>query len=150
MARTLARVLDLNEELAEAVALAHDLGHPPFGHTGEEALQELMAPYGGFDHNAQALKIVTRLEAHYAEFDGLNLTWETLEGIAKHNGPVTGDVPFALAEYDAAARPRARHPRQRRGAGGGDRRRHRLQQPRPRRRAAGRALHAGGPAASCR
>jgi dGTPase len=102
VARTLARVLGLNEELAEAVALAHDLGHPPFGHTGEEMLQELMAPHGGFDHNAQALKIVTRLEAHYAEFDGLNLTWETLEGIAKHNGPVTGAVPFALAEYDAA------------------------------------------------
>ena len=78
-----------NEELAEAVALAHDLGHPPFGHTGEDALKALMAPYGGFDHNAQAIKIVTRLEAHYAEFDGLNLTWETLEGIAKHNGPVT-------------------------------------------------------------
>jgi dGTPase len=101
VARTIARVLGLNEELAEAVALAHDLGHPPFGHTGEDALQALMAPYGGFDHNAQAIKIVTRLEAHYAEFDGLNLTWETLEGIAKHNGPVTGTVPFALAEYDA-------------------------------------------------
>jgi dGTPase len=101
VARTLARVLGLNEELAEAVALAHDLGHPPFGHTGEDALQALMAPFGGFDHNAQALKIVTRLEAHYADFDGLNLTWETLEGIAKHNGPVTGAVPFALAEYDA-------------------------------------------------
>jgi dGTPase len=101
VARTVARVLGLNEELAEAVALAHDLGHPPFGHTGEDALQALMAPYGGFDHNAQAIKIVTRLEAHYAEFDGLNLTWETLEGIAKHNGPVTGTVPFALAEYDA-------------------------------------------------
>jgi dGTPase len=101
VARTLARVLGLNEELAEAVALAHDLGHPPFGHTGEDALQALMAPYGGFDHNAQALKIVTRLEAHYADFDGLNLTWETLEGIAKHNGPVLGAVPFALAEYDA-------------------------------------------------
>ena len=102
VARTVARVLGLNEELAEAVALAHDLGHPPFGHTGEEALQALMAPWGGFDHNAQALKIVTRLEAHYAEFDGLNLTWETLEGIAKHNGPVTGDGrAFALAEYDA-------------------------------------------------
>jgi dGTPase len=100
VARTLARVLGLNEELAEAVALAHDLGHPPFGHTGEEALHALMAPYGGFDHNAQAIKIVTSLEAHYAEFDGLNLTWETLEGIAKHNGPVTGPVPFALAEYD--------------------------------------------------
>ena len=102
VARTLARVLGLNEELAEAVALAHDLGHPPFGHTGEDALQALMAPYGGFDHNSQAIKIVTRLEAHYAEFDGLNLTWETLEGIAKHNGPVTGDVPFALADYNAA------------------------------------------------
>jgi dGTPase len=101
VARTLARTLQLNEELAEAVALAHDLGHPPFGHTGEDELKRLMAPYGGFDHNAQALKIVTRLEAHYAEFDGLNLTWETLEGIAKHNGPVTGEVPFALAEYNA-------------------------------------------------
>ena len=101
VARTLARVLGLNEELAEAVALAHDLGHPPFGHTGEDALQAMMGPYGGFDHNAQAIKIVTRLEAHYADFDGLNLTWETLEGIAKHNGPVTGAVPFALAEYDA-------------------------------------------------
>ena len=84
------------------MALAHDLGHPPFGHTGEDELQRLMAPYGGFDHNAQAIKIVTRLEAHYADFDGLNLTWETLEGIAKHNGPVAGTVPFALAEYDAA------------------------------------------------
>jgi dGTPase len=101
VARTLARVLGLNEELTEAVALAHDLGHPPFGHTGEEALLACMEPYGGFDHNAQALKIVTRLEAHYAEFDGLNLTWETLEGIAKHNGPVTGAVPYALAEYVA-------------------------------------------------
>jgi dGTPase len=101
VARTLARTLGLNEELAEAVALAHDLGHPPFGHTGEDALQALMEPHGGFDHNAQALKIVTRLEAHYADFDGLNLTWETLEGIAKHNGPVSDPVPFALAEYNA-------------------------------------------------
>lgn len=101
VARTISRVLGLNEELAEAVALAHDLGHPPFGHTGEDALHALMAPFGGFDHNAQAIKIVTSLEAHYAEFDGLNLTWETLEGIAKHNGPVTGEVPFALAEYTA-------------------------------------------------
>ena len=101
-------------ELAEAVALAHDLGHPPFGHTGEDALAELMAPYGGFDHNAQALRIVTRLERHYADFDGLNLTWETLEGIAKHNGPVLGPnasgshavaeggtMPYALAEVNA-------------------------------------------------
>ncbi|MSU89786.1 deoxyguanosinetriphosphate triphosphohydrolase [Rhodobacteraceae bacterium 2CG4] len=101
VARTIAKALGLNEELTEAVALAHDLGHPPFGHTGEDALAELMAPWGGFDHNAQALKIVTRLETHYAAFDGLNLTWETLEGIAKHNGPVTGDLPYALAEYDA-------------------------------------------------
>ena len=100
VARTIAGVLGGNEYLAEAVALAHDLGHPPFGHTGEDALNELLAPYGGFDHNAQALKIVTSLERHYAGFDGLNLTWETLEGIAKHNGPVTGALPVALAEYD--------------------------------------------------
>ncbi|KEO60433.1 deoxyguanosinetriphosphate triphosphohydrolase [Thioclava indica] len=113
VARTIAGVLGLNTDLAEAVALAHDLGHPPFGHTGEDALAELMAPYGGFDHNAQALRIVTKLEKHYADFDGLNLTWETLEGIAKHNGPAisdTGgshsypsraDLPYALAEVDA-------------------------------------------------
>lgn len=110
VARTIAGHLSLNTDLAEAVALAHDLGHPPFGHTGEDALQALMAPYGGFDHNAQAIRIVTRLERHYADFDGLNLTWEALEGIAKHNGPVTGPLadpkhadvlPYALAEADA-------------------------------------------------
>lgn len=110
VARTIAGVLGLNTDLAEAVALAHDLGHTPFGHTGEDALARLMAPYGGFDHNAQALRIVTRLERHYAGFDGLNLTWETLEGIAKHNGPVTGPnadtkhegpLPYALAEVNA-------------------------------------------------
>ncbi|KIN64830.1 Deoxyguanosinetriphosphate triphosphohydrolase-like protein [Sulfitobacter noctilucicola] len=101
VARTIAGALGLNGELTEAVALAHDLGHTPFGHTGEDALHLLMAPYGGFDHNAQAIKIVTSLERHYADFDGLNLTWDTLEGIAKHNGPVTGDLPYALAEYDA-------------------------------------------------
>ncbi len=100
VARTIAGVLGLNVELAEAVALAHDLGHPPFGHTGEDALSALMTGYGGFDHNAQAIRIVTSLERHYAEWDGLNLTWETLEGIAKHNGPVTGDLPYALAEYN--------------------------------------------------
>jgi len=100
VARTIAGALGLNEELAEAVALAHDLGHPPFGHTGEDALEILMKPYGGFDHNAQAIRIVTRLETHYADFDGLNLTWETLEGIAKHNGPVTGDLPYALADFN--------------------------------------------------
>lgn len=101
VARTLANALGLNQELAEAVALAHDLGHTPFGHTGEDAMDELMQPYGGFDHNAQALKIVTALERSYAEFDGLNLTWETLEGIAKHNGPVDDPLPYALAEYNA-------------------------------------------------
>ncbi|MEO0703614.1 MAG: deoxyguanosinetriphosphate triphosphohydrolase [Pseudomonadota bacterium] len=101
VARTIAGVLGLNAELTEALALAHDLGHPPFGHTGEDALQALMAPYGGFDHNAQAIRIVTALERHYADFDGLNLTWDTLEGLAKHNGPVTGDLPWALAEYNA-------------------------------------------------
>ena len=101
VARTIAGALGLNGELTEAVALAHDLGHPPFGHAGEDVLHEMMAPYGGFDHNAQAIKIVTDLERHYAQFDGLNLTWECLEGIAKHNGPVLGNLPFALAEYDA-------------------------------------------------
>lgn len=88
IARSIARVLGLDEDLAECLALAHDLGHPPFGHSGEDALSAAMAPYGGFDHNAQTLRIVTHLEGRYAEFDGLNLTWETLEGIAKHNGPV--------------------------------------------------------------
>jgi len=113
VARTIAGALELDEQLTEAVALAHDLGHTPFGHTGEDALAALMAPYGGFDHNAQAIRIVTSLERHYAEWDGLNLTWETLEGIAKHNGPVVDlprgadgafeaadDVPYALADYD--------------------------------------------------
>ena len=100
VARTISGALGLNAELTEAVALAHDLGHTPFGHTGEDALGALMAPYGGFDHNAQAIRIVTHLERHYADFDGLNLTWETLEGIAKHNGPVTGDIPWALAAYN--------------------------------------------------
>jgi len=101
VARTVAAALGLNVELTEAVALAHDLGHTPFGHTGEESLDRLMQPYGGFDHNAQALRIVTDLERHYAEWDGLNLTWETLEGIAKHNGPVTGDIPWALTAYNS-------------------------------------------------
>ncbi|WP_291731139.1 deoxyguanosinetriphosphate triphosphohydrolase [Leisingera sp. F5] len=100
--RTIAGALGLNQELTEAVALAHDLGHTPFGHTGEDALHALMAPYGGFDHNAQAIRIVTCLERHYAGFDGLNLTWETLEAIAKHNGPVVGELPWALAECNAA------------------------------------------------
>ena len=101
VARTLAAALGLDTDLTEAVALAHDLGHPPFGHTGEEALAAMMAPHGGFDHNAQAIRIVTSLERHYAAFDGLNLCWEALEGIAKHNGPVLGPAPWALAEYQA-------------------------------------------------
>jgi dGTPase len=101
VARTISGALGLNAELTEAVALAHDLGHTPFGHTGEDALSAMMAPYGGFDHNAQAIRIVTHLERHYAEFDGLNLTWETLEGLAKHNGPVMGEIPWALKAYNA-------------------------------------------------
>ena len=88
IARSIARALCLDEDLAEAVALSHDLGHTPFGHAGERALHRAMAPYGGFDHNVQALRVVTLLENRYAEHDGLNLTWETLEGILKHNGPL--------------------------------------------------------------
>lgn len=89
IARSLARALGLDEDLAEALALAHDLGHPPFGHAGEHALDGCLAEFGGFDHNAQTLRIVTRLERRYAPFDGLNLTAETLEGLIKHNGPLT-------------------------------------------------------------
>ena len=100
IARSLARRLALDEDLAEALALAHDLGHPPFGHAGEEALDSQMRPYGGFDHNAQSLKAVTVLEQRYAAFDGLNLTWETLEGLAKHNGPVRRPAP-AIQAYNA-------------------------------------------------
>ena len=88
IARTVARQLRLDEDLAEAIALAHDLGHTPFGHAGERALDRAMADYGGFDHNAQSLRVVTALERKYAHFDGLNLTWEAIEGLAKHNGPV--------------------------------------------------------------
>jgi dGTPase len=105
--RTVCRRLGLNEDLGEALALAHDLGHPPFGHAGEDALKEAMAPYGGFDHNAQSLRVVTRLEERYPAFDGLNLTWETLEGVVKHNGPLAGPgrnrpLPRAIAEYAEA------------------------------------------------
>jgi dGTPase len=103
IARSIARLLALDEDLAEALALAHDLGHPPFGHAGEDALNSAMRPHGGFDHNAQSLKAVTLLETRYAGFDGLNLTWETLEGLAKHNGPLRRPAPY-IAEYDA------RHP----------------------------------------
>ncbi len=100
IARSVARELDLDEDLTEALALAHDLGHPPFGHAGEEALATAMKPFGGFDHNAQSLRVVTLLEGRYAAFDGLNLTWETLEGLAKHNGPLR-KPPAYVAEYDA-------------------------------------------------
>src|SRR6188768_3292728 len=88
IARTICRVLRLDEDLGEAVALAHDLGHTPFGHAGEEALHAAMKNHGGFDHNAQTLRILTKLEERYAEFNGLNLTWEALEGAVKHNGPM--------------------------------------------------------------
>ena len=104
--RSIARVLGLDEDLAECLSLAHDLGHPPFGHSGEDALADGMTPYGGFDHNAQTLRIVEKLEGRYAEFDGLNLTWETLEGIAKHNGPLIKNeadkkkLPWALKALD--------------------------------------------------
>ena len=105
IARTICRTLRLDEDLGEAVALAHDLGHTPFGHAGEEALHAAMKPYGGFDHNAQTLRILTKLEERYAEFNGLNLTWETLEGAVKHNGPLLkdgrtlGQLPAAIVEY---------------------------------------------------
>ncbi len=104
LARSMSRVLRLNEDLAEALALAHDLGHTPFGHAGEDGLNEAMEKFGGFDHNAQTIRILTHLEARYANFDGLNLTWETLEGIAKHNGPLVGPgitkpLPRALKYY---------------------------------------------------
>jgi dGTPase len=117
IARSISRILGLDEDLAEALALAHDLGHTPFGHAGEDALDALMTPHGGFDHNAQTLRIVTRLERRYAAFDGLNLTWEMLEGLVKHNGPLLSGpmhdgglaptaryrkhgIPGAILEYD--------------------------------------------------
>ncbi len=99
--RTMARILGLNEDLTEALCLAHDLGHPPFGHGGEDALTLALADAGGFDHNAHTLRIVTTLENPYPDFDGLNLSWEMLEGLAKHNGPVTSPS-WAMAEADAA------------------------------------------------
>jgi dGTPase len=99
IARSLARALGLDEDLAEALALAHDLGHPPFGHAGERALDRCLADYGGFDHNAQALCIVTDLERRYAGFDGLNLSWETLEGLVKHNGPLIDRAGNAIGRY---------------------------------------------------
>lgn len=111
IARSIARVLGLDEDISEALALAHDLGHPPFGHAGEDALVQCMGHYDGFDHNAQSLKLVVQLEQRYAAFDGLNLTWESLEGLVKHNGPLTGPhaspknrqrpLPVAIADYVA-------------------------------------------------
>ncbi|TXL73611.1 deoxyguanosinetriphosphate triphosphohydrolase [Vineibacter terrae] len=105
IARSICRTLALDEDLAEALALAHDLGHTPFGHAGEDALDAAMKPFGGFDHNAQTLRILTKLEHRYADFDGLNLTWETLEGAVKHNGPLlkpgvtAADLPAAIVEF---------------------------------------------------
>ena len=113
IARALARQLGLDEDLTETLALAHDLGHPPFGHAGERALDKCLKAHGGFDHNAQALRVVTALEHRYPEFDGLNLTWESLEGIVKHNGPLTersgaaarryreNDIPVGISDYNA-------------------------------------------------
>ena len=157
IARALARALGLDEDLAEALALAHDLGHPPFGHAGERALDAAMADFGGFDHNAQSLRVVTALERRYPRFDGLNLTWETLEGLVKHNGPLTDAEGTPIGRYArAASRSRSSttpagttlnsvDPCRRRGAGRGDRRRHRLRRARYRRRAARRAVHARRP-----
>ncbi|MCK9543578.1 MAG: deoxyguanosinetriphosphate triphosphohydrolase [Novosphingobium sp.] len=100
IARVIARAMGIDEDLTEALALAHDIGHAPFGHAGEEALDDALHAHGGFDHNAHSLRVLMRLEAPYCEHDGLNLTWETLEGLAKHNGPVA-DPPWALTELDA-------------------------------------------------
>jgi dGTPase len=105
IARGLARSLRLDEDLAEALALAHDLGHPPFGHAGERALHAAMAAHGGFDHNAQSLRVVTQLERRYPRYDGLNLTWETLEGLVKHNGPLTDAAGRPIGRYSATGLP---------------------------------------------
>ena len=105
IARSIARTLGLDEDLAEALALAHDLGHPPFGHAGERALDECLKDHGGFDHNAQTLRVVTALEHRYPRFDGLNLSWETLEGIVKHNGPLTDRAGVPVGRYSARGLP---------------------------------------------
>ena len=106
ISRSIARTLRLDEDLAETVALAHDLGHPPFGHTGEDVLIDCMADYDGFDHNAQTLRLLTKLERRHARFEGLNLTWESLEGVVKHNGPLVGPgakpLPMAIRDYATA------------------------------------------------
>ena len=100
IARTISAALGLNIDLTEAISLAHDLGHTPFGHAGEETLNLCMLPFGGFDHNSQAIKIVTKLEKSYASFDGLNLSWETLEGIVKHNGPLKDPINYYLSDFN--------------------------------------------------
>jgi dGTPase len=105
IARSIARMLGLDEDLAEALSLAHDLGHTPFGHAGEQAIDTCMSEYGGFDHNAQTLRIVTGLERHYADFDGLNLTWETLEGLIKHNGPLLDAAGKPLPRFESQGLP---------------------------------------------
>ena len=145
VARALARALGLDEDLAEALALAHDLGHPPFGHAGERALDACLAAFGGFDHNAQTLRVVTALERRYPQFDGLNLTWETLEGLVKHNGPLTDreghplgryrshGVPATILDYVAAPGPAIMEFSGPRSADRRVGRRHRLRRPRHRR-----------------
>src|ERR1700741_590369 len=100
IARAIARQLGLDEDLTETLALAHDLGHPPFGHAGERALDACLKSWGGFDHNAQTLRVVTALEHRYPEFDGLNLTWESLEGIVKHNGPLITPTGHPLRQHE--------------------------------------------------
>src|SRR6185503_14863681 len=107
VARSLARALGLDEDLAEGSALGHDLGHPPFGHAGERALDECLAAFGGFDHNAQTLRVVTVLERPYPAFDGLNLTWETLEVLVKHNGPLTDRDGHVIGRHAKRGLPRA-------------------------------------------
>ena len=100
IARSISKIFNLNEDLTETLSLSHDIGHPPFGHAGEDALSECMVSHEGFDHNDQAIRIVHLLEKKYFDFEGLNLTWETLEGLVKHNGPMTKDVPNAIAALD--------------------------------------------------
>src|SRR5690242_19614262 len=107
IARSIARALGLDEDLAEGLALAHDLGHPPFGHAGERALDACLAGCGGFDHNAQTFRVVTLIERRYPQFDGLNLTWETLEGLIKHNGPLTDRARRPIGRYAERGLPAA-------------------------------------------
>lgn len=100
IARSIARALNLSEDLAESIALAHDLGHAPFGHAGEDALKASMKAYDGFCHNAHGIKILTQLEQRYAAYNGLNLSWEVIEGIAKHNGPIRDNIPYSISEFN--------------------------------------------------